>query len=134
MEEGKLFAEYESEKKLCPGAVAGKGIIKRGGGFLYAREFVPRNGGEIVVFVVVANIERYIVENAIVAVGFLLAVCKKMFLHPAGAEGMQPNGEEKTVEKVEGGFGAEEPGDCGDKDDLDSGVEDDPSVEGFYFF
>ncbi len=134
MEEGEFFAEDEAEKEFCPGAVAGEGVVKRGGGFFYAREFVPGDGGKIVVFVVVADVERDVVENAVVAVGFLLSVCEKMFLYPAGAEGVEPNGEKETIEEVEGGFGAEEPGDGGDKGDLDGGVEDDPTVEGFYFF
>jgi len=109
-------------------------VIIAGGAAADLRQPVPWNGGKIVVFVVVADVEGYEVQNTVVAEGFLLFVVGQVvFLDPPGAEGVEADREEEAQQEVGDGFRAEEIPHGGDEYDLCAPVEGDPFIEGLDF-
>lgn len=103
------------------------------GGLADLRQLVPGDGRKIVVFVMISYVEGDQVQDAIVAKGLLLFIVGKiMFLDPAGAQGMEADGEEEAEEEVNDRFGSEEIPDCGDEDGFGGKIQRYPFVEGFY--
>ena len=97
-------------------------------------QFIPGNGREIVVFVMVADVEGYDIEDAVVAEGFLLFVVGQVvFLYPPGAERMKTDGEEEAQQQVTDGLRAEEIPDSGNEDGFCREVEGYPFIEGLDF-
>src|ERR1700742_1372927 len=112
--------------------MGGQAVVVAGGRLFDLGELIPGDGGEVVVFVVIADVEGYDVEDAIVAEGLLLLiVCEVVFLYPTGAQRVEADGEEEAQEKGDDGFGAEGDPDTGDEGGFRGPVEGDPFVEGF---
>lgn len=106
-------------------------VVVAGGALTDLGQFIPRNGREIVVFVMIADIESYDIKHAVVAEGLLLFVMGQVvFLYPAGAEGVKADGEEETQQQVTDGLRAEEIPDSGNEDGFGREVEGHPFIEG----
>lgn len=83
-------------------------------------------------FIVVADIEGYGVEYAIIAKGLLLFVVREVvLLYPAGAKRMEADGEEEAEQEVGEGLGTEEiPYGC-NKYRFGDPIEGNPFIKGF---
>src|ERR1700754_3348146 len=95
-------------------------------------QLVPGNGREVMVFVVIAHIEGYGIQDTIIAESLLdLVVSQIVFLDPAGSERVEADGEEEAKQEVNDRFGSEEIPHGGDKNDLCGPVQRNPFIEGF---
>ena len=85
------------------------------------------------VFVMVANVEGYSIEHAVIAEGFLLIVMREiMLLDPPGAQGVEADGEEEAGQEVDDGFGAEEIPDGGNEDGTGDPIKRNPFIKRLY--
>ena len=85
-------------------------------------------------FVMVADVEGYDIEDAVVAEGLLLFVVGQVvFLYPPCAQRVKANGEEEAQQQVGYGLRAKKVPDGGDEDYFGSEVEGDPFIEGLDF-
>jgi len=112
--------------------MAHEAVIVTGGRLLDLGQLVPGNGREVMVFVVIAHIEGYGIQDAIIAKRLLdLVVGQIVLLDPAGAERVQADGEEEAKQQVNDCFGSEEIPHGGDENDLRDPVQRNPFIEGF---
>src|SRR5262249_25786516 len=121
--------EDELEQEFGPGGMAHERVVHLGRDFAYFRKAVPRYGWEVVVFVVVADVERDQIQEAVVAISFLGRRNEVMLLNPAGAQGMQAHREQEGCQQISKGSRSDIRVDRDIKGELYKNVEDNPTVE-----
>ena len=93
-----LLIEEEAEEEHGPRLMRVEAVVVGGGRFFYLGKLVPGYGREVVVLVVIANVEGYGIQHAVIAKGLLLFVVREiMLLDPAGAKRMEADGEEEDL-------------------------------------
>src|SRR4051794_38232210 len=96
-----LGIKKESEEEPGPGGMGGQIGIELGCDRADLGQTMPRNRGEVVVFVMISDIERQDIQLAVVAEGFLITRINEVVpLNPAGAQRMQADGKEKRQNQI----------------------------------
>src|SRR5580700_7929138 len=92
-----LLIEKKPVEEGNPGGVIIERIVIFRGSLADPGQLVPGNGGKIVVFVMMANIEGEQVQPAIIAMRFLMFIVGQVvFLDPPGAQRMETDRKEEA--------------------------------------
>src|SRR5262245_31621162 len=110
--------------------MAPKRLVGLRRGLADARQPVPGNRRKVVMLVVVAHVERNLVQLAVVAIGLLAREEDVVFLDPSGSQRVEADAEEQRGEQVEKSTGPDPYPHRHVEGDLRDEIQHDPSVDG----